>query len=98
MAEHHVKAMFHSTAMVRSYRAAVDSLGALFGLRVLEYSEATDPAIGRNGGMTWIGDGSVEICEPNTEGAPPERFVQRTGGGMQGLALWVDDFAATVAA
>jgi catechol 2,3-dioxygenase-like lactoylglutathione lyase family enzyme len=88
--------MFHATAMVRDYDAAVARLGRLIGLRVLEYSEATDPAIGRRGGMTWIGDGSLELCEPIVDGAHPDRFVKRTGGGMQGVAVWVDDFAATV--
>lgn len=89
--------MFHATAMVRDYDAAVARLGELIGLRVLEYSAIDDPAIGRRGGMTWIGDGSLELAEPIVAGAPPDRFVQRTGGGMQGVALWVDDFAATVA-
>ena len=88
--------MFHATAMVRSYDAAMSRLQHLFGLQSLEYSEMRDPAIARNGGMTWLGDGSLELCEPNTVGAAPDRFVERTGGGMQGVALWVDDFAATV--
>jgi catechol 2,3-dioxygenase-like lactoylglutathione lyase family enzyme len=88
--------MFHATAMVRDYDATVQRLASLIGLRVLEYSEQPDPAIGRRGGMTWIGDGSLELCEPIVEGAQPDRFVQRTGGGMQGIAVWIDDFAATV--
>ena len=94
---HTVKAMFHSTAMVADYDLAMDRLGALFGLRVLEYSAATDPTIARRGGMTWIGDGSIEIGEPIVDGAAPDRFVRRTGGGMQGLAVWVDDFETSVA-
>jgi catechol 2,3-dioxygenase-like lactoylglutathione lyase family enzyme len=89
--------MFHATAMVRDYDATVERLAHLIGMRVLEYSEATDPAIGRRGGMTWIGDGSLELCEPIVEGAHPDRFVKRTGGGMQGVAVWVDDFPATAA-
>jgi len=88
--------MFHSTAMVADYDLAVDRLGELFGLRVLEYSAATDPAIARRGGMTWIGDGSIEIGEPIVDDAAPDRFVRRTGGGMQGLAVWVDDFETSV--
>jgi hypothetical protein len=97
MSEHDVTAMFHSTAMVKSYDAGVGRLGELFGLRVLEFSEMATPEIGRKGGMTWIGDGSIEICEPIVDDAPPDRFVRRTGGGMQGVALRVADFAATVA-
>jgi hypothetical protein len=45
--------------------------------------------------MTWIGDGSIELGEPIVDGAPPDRFVRRTGGGMQGVAVWVEDFDAT---
>jgi hypothetical protein len=47
--------------------------------------------------MTWIGDGSLELCEPIVDGAQPDRFVRRTGGGMQGVAVWVDNLAATTA-
>ncbi len=95
MGVHRVKAMFHSTAMVRDYDHTVARMAELFGLRVLEYSAADDPAVGRRGGMTWVGDGSIELGEPIVEGAAPDRFVRRTGGGMQGAAVWVDDFTAT---
>lgn len=94
---HRVRALFHATAMVPDYDATVSRMGELFGLRVLEYSEAHDPAVGRRGGMTWIGDGSIELAQPIVEGAAPDRFVRRTGGGMSGVAVWVDDFAATTA-
>jgi hypothetical protein len=92
-----MKAMFHATALVRDYDLAVERLGQVIGLRVLEYSELPDPLIGRRGGMTWIGDGSLEVGQPIVDGAPPDRFVARTGGGMQGCALWVEDFSATIA-
>jgi catechol 2,3-dioxygenase-like lactoylglutathione lyase family enzyme len=93
---HQVKAMFHSTAMVKDYDLVITRLGELFGLRVLEYGEAPEPEVGRRGGMTWIGDNSIEVGQPITDGAPPDRFVKRTGGGMHGVAVWVEDFAATV--
>jgi len=96
MSRHATRAMFHATALISDYDAAVARLAELIGLRVLEYSDQDDPSIGRRGGMCWIGDGSVELGEPIVDGASPDRFVQRTGGGMQGLALWVEDFAATV--
>jgi len=95
MTAHRVQAMFHSTAMVADYDRTVARMAELFGLRVLEYSAQTDPAIGRRGGMTWIGDGSIELGEPIVDGAPPDRFVRRTGGGMHGVAVWVEDFDAT---
>ena len=94
---HAVRALFHSTAMVADYDLTVARLAALFGLRVLEYGQDASPAVGRRGGMCWIGDGSIEIGQPIVAGAPPDRFVQRTGGGMHSVAVWVENFAATVA-
>jgi hypothetical protein len=47
--------------------------------------------------MTWIGDGAIEIGQPIVTDAAPDRFVRRTGGGMHSVAVWVDDFGATVA-
>ena len=97
MPGHVINAMFHSTAMVPDYDLAIEQLGALFGLRVLEYSIQSHPSIGRLGGMNWVGDGSLEIGQPTLDGGAPDRFVRRTGGGMQGVGLWVEDFAATEA-
>ena len=81
--------LFPIDMAVADYDRTVARMAELFGLRVLEYSAQTDPAIGRRGGMTWIGDGSIELGEPIVEGAPPDRFVRRTGGGMHGVAVWV---------
>ena len=96
MGIHRVKAMFHSTALVPDYDLAVARMSALFGLRVLECSDNYEPAVARRGGMTWVGDGSIEIGHPLVADAAPDRFVRRTGGGMQGVGVWVEDFAATV--
>jgi hypothetical protein len=46
--------------------------------------------------MTWIGDGSIEIGQPIVTDVAVDRFVRHTGGGMHSIAVWVDDFAATV--
>ena len=40
MAGHAVRWLFHSTAMVADYDLAVERLGTLIGLRVLEYGES----------------------------------------------------------
>lgn len=95
--QHRVRAMFHATAIIKTYDRTVERLEELVGLRVLEYSASADAAVGRRGGMSWIGDGSIELAEPIVEGAAPDRFLQRTGGGMSGLALWVENFAASAA-
>ncbi len=93
---HHVRWLFHSTAMVADYDLAVRNLGTLVGLTVLEYSESTDPGIGRRGGMCWAGDNSIEIGEPIVEGGAAQ-FVSRHGGGMHSIALQVEDLQATMA-
>jgi catechol 2,3-dioxygenase-like lactoylglutathione lyase family enzyme len=91
-----VRWLFHSTAMVADYDLAVRNLGTLVGLTVLEYSESTEPGIGRRGGVAWVGDNAIEIGQPIVEGGA-ERFVSRFGGGMHSVALQVADIDATVA-
>jgi hypothetical protein len=93
---HHVRWLFHSTAMVADYDLTVRNLGVLTGLTVLEYSESTEPGIGRRGGMAWVGDNALEIGQPIVEGAAAQ-FVSRFGGGMHSIALQVEDLEATMA-
>ncbi len=93
---HHVRWLFHSTAMVADYDLAVRNLGVIVGLTVLEYGESDEPGIGRRGGMAWVGDNAVEIGQPIVEGGAAQ-FVSRFGGGMHSLALQVDDLEATMA-
>jgi hypothetical protein len=93
---HHVRWLFHSTAMVADYDLAVRNLATLIGLTVLEYSESTEPGIGRRGGMAWAGDNAVEIGQPLGEGAAAQ-FVERFGGGMHSIALQVENLEATMA-
>jgi hypothetical protein len=96
MGRHQVRWMFHSTAMVADYDLAVRRLQTLAGLRVMEYGEEHQPEIGRRGGMTWVGDNSIEIGQPIVEGAGAARFVARHGGGMHSVALQVADLDATI--
>jgi catechol 2,3-dioxygenase-like lactoylglutathione lyase family enzyme len=93
---HHVRWLFHSTAMVADYDLAVRNLGTLVGLTVLEYGESSEPGIGRRGGMAWVGDNAIEIGQPIVEGGAA-RFVSRFGGGMHSVALQVEDLEATMA-
>lgn len=83
--------------MVSDYDKAVGRLGLLAGLSVLEYSESEVPEVGRRGGMTWIGDNSIELGQPIVEGGGADRFVARTGGGMHSIAVQVTDLDATIA-
>jgi hypothetical protein len=93
---HHVRWLFHSTAMVADYDLAVRNLTTLVGLTVLEYGESTEPGIGRRGGMAWAGDNAVEIGQPIGDGAAAQ-FVERFGGGMHSVALQVENLEATMA-
>ena len=88
--------LFHSTAMVADYDLALERLGSLTGLEVLEYGESAEPGIGRRGGMAWVGDNAIEIGQPVVDGAA-RQFVARHGGGMHSVALQVEDLDATVA-
>jgi len=88
--------MFHATAMAVSYEAVLDPLQRLFGCRVLHDNETPTPGIERRGGMTWIGDNSIEIGEPLGATSPVRRFLERFGGGMHSVAVQVADVDAAL--
>lgn len=96
MGGHEVRWMFHSTAMVPDYDRAITQLQAIAGLRVMECHESHLPEIGRRGGMTWLGDNSIEVGQPIVESGGAARFVARNGGGMHSIALQVSDIEATM--
>ena len=83
--------------MVGDYLAARDRLTAIAGLHVLEDTEQWQPEVGRRGGMTWIGDNSLELGQPIVEGGGAARFVERSGPGLHSVAVQVSDCDATVA-
>jgi hypothetical protein len=91
---HRIVRTFHSTCMIADYDATVSALARLAGLRVLEYSE--QEIIGRRGGMTWIGDNSIEIAQPIVDGHASDRFLRRHGPGMHSYAIQVADLEATI--
>jgi hypothetical protein len=82
--------------MVADYERTRDALIRLVGLRVLEDSRLEDPAIGRRGGMAWVGDNTIEVGEPIVDGGAVDRFVQRFGSHMSSIAVQVEDIDATV--
>jgi hypothetical protein len=83
--------------MVADYERTRDALARLAGSRVLEDEVYADPAIGRRGGMTWIGDNSIELGEPAVAGGAVDRFVQRFGSHMSSIAVQVANIDATIA-
>ncbi len=91
---HRIVRTFHSTCIVNSYDRTVAALGHVAGLRVLEYSDTA--AIGRRGGMTWIGDGSIEVAEPIVPGHAAARFLERLGPGMHSCAFQVENLDETI--
>ena len=60
------------------------------------HRQQLEEPVGRDGGMTWIGDNSIEIGAPYGEGSSVATFVERLGGGMHSVAVQVDDLAATL--
>lgn len=96
MSQHEVRWCFHTTAMVADYERTRDALVRLVGLRVLEDSRLEHPAIGRRGGMAWVGDNVIEIGEPIVDGGAVDRFVHRFGSHMSSVAVQVRDIDATV--
>ncbi len=96
MSQHEVRWCFHATAMVADYERTRDALVRLVGLRVLEDSRLEHPAIGRRGGMAWVGDNAIEIGEPIVDGGAVDRFVRRFGSHMSSVAVQVQDIDATI--
>jgi hypothetical protein len=90
-----VRWMFHATAMGPDYDGILGPLARLFGCRVLHRQQLPEP-VGRDGGMTWIGDNSIEIGAPYGDGWSVAGFVERLGGGMHSVAVQVPDLAATL--
>jgi len=88
--------MFHATAMGPDYDRMFGPLERLFGCRVLHRQQLPEP-VGRDGGMTWLGDNSIEIGAPYGEGSSVATFVERLGGGMHSVAVQVPDVRATLA-
>ncbi len=91
---HELVRTFHSTCMVTDYDATTSALARLAGLRILEYS--VNETIGRRGGMTWVGDNSLEVAQPIVQGHAAERFLSRLGPGMHSYALQVRNLDATI--
>jgi catechol 2,3-dioxygenase-like lactoylglutathione lyase family enzyme len=87
--------MFHATAMGPDYDAILGPLAHLFGCRVMHRQQLERP-VGRDGGMTWIGDNSIEIGAPYGSDSAVRAFVERFGGGMHSVAVQVHDLATTM--
>jgi hypothetical protein len=81
--------------MARDYEGLLAPLQRLFGAVVLHDHVSEEPAVGRRGGMLWLGDNSIEIGAPVGDRSPVRRFVDEWGGGMHSLALTVDDATTT---
>lgn len=96
MQDHTVQWCFHATAMVRDYEATRDVLGRLFGLVPLEDNSDPDPAVGRRGGMAWVGDNSIELGEPITEDGAVDRFIKRFGPGHHSFGVQVKSLDAAI--
>jgi hypothetical protein len=91
---HHLIRTMHSTCMVNDYDHTIAALTRVVGLRVLEYGELE--TIGRRGGMTWVGDNSLEVAQPIVKDHAAQRFLDRFGPGMHSYALQVANLDGTL--
>jgi hypothetical protein len=91
----HIEGLWHATAMAADYDGLLAPLQRCFGAVVMHDHVSEDPAIGRRGGMVWIGDNSIEIGAPVGSQSPVRGFVEKLGGGMHSIALRVADAAET---
>jgi hypothetical protein len=92
-----IDGLWHATAMTSDYDGLLGPMQRLFGAVVMHDTVSDHPAIGRRGGMIWIGDNSIEIGAPVGDVSPVRGFVERWGGGMHSIAVHVPDLAATLA-
>ncbi|HKA05293.1 MAG TPA: hypothetical protein VKD67_13230, partial [Acidimicrobiales bacterium] len=91
----HIDGLWHATAMGVDYDALLGPLQQCFGAVVMHDHVSEDPAVGRRGGMVWIGDNSIEIGAPVGSHSPVRGFVEKLGGGMHSIALRIADAAET---
>jgi hypothetical protein len=91
----HIDGLWHATAMAADYDSLLTPFQRLFGAVVMHDHVSEDPAVGRRGGMIWIGDNSIEIGAPVGERSPVRGFVEKMGGGMHSIALHVADASET---
>ena len=80
-----VRWMFHATAMGVDYDAMLGPLAHLFGARVLHRQQLEAP-VGRDGGMTWIGDNAIEIGSPY--GGDPRCAPYSSTGSVAACIRW----------
>ena len=93
-----VRWLFHATATVHDYDAALDWLGRFCGCVALDYSvQREDPLLGRRGGVTWIADTGLELMQPVVADSGPARFLRRVGPGLSGVGVQVSNLAEAVA-
>jgi catechol 2,3-dioxygenase-like lactoylglutathione lyase family enzyme len=90
----YIEGLWHSTAMAADYDALFGPLRDLFGAVVMHDEVSEDPAVGRRGGMVWVGDNSIELGAPVGDQSPVRGFVEKLGGGMHSVALRVADAGA----
>ncbi len=81
--------------MGADYDELLGPLQRLFGATPMHDNISDAPGIGRRGGMTWLGDNSLEVGAPVGEQSPVRNFVEKWGGGMHSIAVQVADAKAT---
>jgi Glyoxalase/Bleomycin resistance protein/Dioxygenase superfamily len=90
---HEVQRVFHLTGVVADRDAAVTRLETLFGAGVLHKAEGETFGLEMRRAILWIGDNLIELIQP-VGPSPMTAFLERFGGGLNGLGVEVTDVAA----
>jgi methylmalonyl-CoA/ethylmalonyl-CoA epimerase len=91
-----VKKIDHVAIAVKDLDAAVKTFTRNFGFPVERMGEVPQLSIRR--AFLTIGDASLELFQPTSEGNPGATFLSERGEGMYLLSFEVDDLDAAVAA
>ena len=89
------KKIDHIAIAVKDLDAAVKTFTGNFAFPVERSGEV--PALGIRNAFLGIGDASLEMFQPTSEGTPPAKFLEERGEGMYLLSLEVDDMDAAAA-
>lgn len=94
---HRVNRTFHLTGVVADLDAAVAPLRNVFGAVVLHTDSGETFGTRMDRAMLWVGDQLLELIQPIGGPSPVAEYLERFGGGMNGLGLEVADGDATEA-
>ena len=91
-----IRRLDHVAIVVRDTEAALDRLGAGFGLEVVSSEEIEQPHVR----LTYLdcGNAFIQLVEPLDGGSPLAEYLAEHGEGLHHICFGVDDVEAGAAA